>query len=254
MTGTLGTALVAATSIATHASWVDVGTFSVAAAIILAGAVGVVVARNPVHSALMLVMTLFGVAVLFVLQRDPFLAAVQVIVYAGAIVVLFLFVIMFLGVDREENIALEPLRGQRPLAIGLAVLGTTGLLLLGQVSKWTTGAPHVAGVDAGKQSNVYLLGKSVYTTYLFPFEATAALLVIAVVGAVVLARRPPAVTDPTIDSPATDTDTDTGTDTGPGPVADRNDPQAGGSTPSTETPSTETPSTETVSASEEARS
>jgi NADH-quinone oxidoreductase subunit J len=254
MTGALGSVLLAATTVTTHASWVDVGTFSVAAAIILAGAVGVVVARNPVHSALMLVMTLFGVAVLFVLQRDPFLAAVQVIVYAGAIVVLFLFVIMFLGVDREENIALEPLRGQRPLAIGLAVLGTTGLLLLGQVSKWTTGAPHVAGVDAGKQSNVYLLGKSVYTTYLFPFEATAALLVIAVVGAVVLARRPPAVTDPTIDSPATDTDTDTGTDTGPGPVADRNDPQAGGSTPSTETPSTETPSTETVSASEEARS
>ena len=106
----------------------------------LSGAIGVVVARNPVHSALMLVMTLFGVAVLFVLQRDPFLAAVQVIVYAGAIVVLFLFVIMFLGVDREENIALEPLRGQRPLAIGLVVLGTTGLLLLGEVSHWTTGA------------------------------------------------------------------------------------------------------------------
>ena len=114
------------------------------------------------------------------------------IVYAGAIVVLFLFVIMFLGVDREENIAAEPLRGQRPLAIGLVVLGTTGLLLLGQVSKWTTGAPHVAGVANGRYSNVYLLGKSVYTTYLFPFEATAALLIIAVVGAVVLARRPPA--------------------------------------------------------------
>jgi NADH-quinone oxidoreductase subunit J len=144
----------------------------------------------------MLVMTLFGVAVLFVLQRDPFLAAVQVIVYAGAIVVLFLFVIMFLGVDSEENIAAEPLRGQRPLAIGLVVLATTGLLLLGQVSKWTTGAPHVAGLDAGAQSNVYLLGKSVYTTYLFPFEATAALLVIAVVGAVVLARRPPVAANP----------------------------------------------------------
>ncbi len=140
----------------------------------------------------MLVMTLFGVAVLFVLQRDPFLAAVQVIVYAGAIVVLFLFVIMFLGVDRQEDIGLEPLRRQRPLAIGLIVLATTGLLLLGEVSRWTTGAPHVAGIDAGRQSNVYLLGKSVYTTYLFPFEATAALLVIAVVGAVVLARRPPA--------------------------------------------------------------
>ena len=61
------------------------------------------------------------------------------------------------------------------------------------MSRWTTGAPHVAGIDGGRQSNVYLLGKSVYTTYLFPFEATAALLVIAVVGAVVLARRPPGV-------------------------------------------------------------
>jgi NADH-quinone oxidoreductase subunit J len=190
MAGILGAGLLAATA-ATHPSWVDVGTFAVAAAIILAGAIGVVVARNPVHAALMLVMTLFGVAVLFVLQRDPFLAAVQVIVYAGAIVVLFLFVIMFLGVDREEDIAIEPLRGQRPLAIGLAVLGATGLLLLGQVSHWTTGAPHVSGSDAGPQSNVYLLGRSVYTTYLFPFEATAALLIIAVVGAVVLARRPP---------------------------------------------------------------
>jgi NADH-quinone oxidoreductase subunit J len=203
MEAVLGAVLNAAIG-STHASWVDVGTFAVAAAIIIAGAVGVVVARNPVHSALMLVMTLFGVAVLFVLQRDPFLAAVQVIVYAGAIVVLFLFVIMFLGVDREENIATEPLRGQRPLAIGLVVLATTGLLLLGEVSRWTTGAPHVAGVDAGKESNVYLLGRSVYTTYLFPFEATAALLVIAVVGAVVLARRPPATSNP-VDDPADST-------------------------------------------------
>ena len=192
-------AVLTAVSTTTHPSWVDVGTFAVSAAIVLSGAIGVVVARNPVHSALMLVMTLFGVAVLFVLQRDPFLAAVQVIVYAGAIVVLFLFVIMFLGVDREENIALEPLRGQRPLAAGLVILGVTGLLLLGQVSSWTTGAPHVAGVDAGAQSNVYLLGKSVYTTYLFPFEATAALLIIAVVGAVVLARRPPAPAERTGD-------------------------------------------------------
>ncbi|MGO8872348.1 MAG: NADH-quinone oxidoreductase subunit J [Acidimicrobiales bacterium] len=194
MLGMIG-AVLAAVSAGTHPSAVDVGTFAVAAAVVLAGAIGVVVARNPVHAALMLIMTLFGIAVLFALQRDPFLAAVQVIVYAGAIVVLFLFVIMFLGVDREENIAAEPLRGQRPLAIGLVVLGTAGLLLLGQVSKWTTGAPHVAGVDAGRQSNVYLLGKSVYTTYLFPFEATAALLVISVVGAVVLARRPPATSN-----------------------------------------------------------
>jgi NADH-quinone oxidoreductase subunit J len=193
MVAMLGAVLTAATTTG-HVSPVDVGTFVVAAAVVLAGAIGVVVARNPVHSALMLVMTLFGIAILFVLQRDSFLAAVQVIVYAGAIVVLFLFVIMFLGVDREENIAAEPLRGQRPLAVALIALGTTGLLLLGQVSHWTTGAPHVAGSDTGA-SNVQLLGQSLYTTYLFPFEATAALLVIAVVGAVVLARRPPVATN-----------------------------------------------------------
>ena len=175
---------------ATRPTIPDVGVFAVAAAIILAGAIGVVVARNPVHSALMLVMTLFGVAVLFVLQQASFLAAVQVIVYAGAIVVLFLFVIMFLGVDREEDIAKERLRGQRPLAAALVLLATTGMLLLGEVSRWTTGQPHVAGSDSGAP-NVNLLGKSLYTTYLFPFEATSALLIIAVVGAVVLARRPP---------------------------------------------------------------
>jgi NADH-quinone oxidoreductase subunit J len=196
--GSIGALLIAAASTG-HATSVDVGTFAVAAAIVLAGAIGVVAARNPVHSALMLVMTLFGIAVLFVLQRADFLAAVQVIVYAGAIVVLFLFVIMFLGVDREENIGAEPLRGQRPLAIALVALGATGLLLLGQISRWTTGAPHVAGPDTGSQSNVALLGKSVYTTYLFPFEATGALLVIAVVGAVVLARRPSAAVNPVSD-------------------------------------------------------
>jgi NADH-quinone oxidoreductase subunit J len=259
MVAVLGSVLAAASTAATHASWVDVGTFAVAAAIILAGAVGVVVARNPVHSALMLVMTLFGVAVLFVLQRDPFLAAVQVIVYAGAIVVLFLFVIMFLGVDREENIAAEPLRGQRPLAIGLAVLGTTGLLLLGQVSKWTTGAPHVAGVDAGRESNVYLLGKSVYTTYLFPFEATAALLVIAVVGAVVLARRPPAAVNPVDADPAlddTEPDAEPEPDTDPAPLAaegTKADAVAQHDGQPAEEPSP-TPVSDAVSATEEARS
>ncbi len=197
---------------ASHPTIPDVGVFAVAAAIILAGAVGVVVARNPVHSALMLVMTLFGVAVMFVLQRASFLAAVQVIVYAGAIVVLFLFVIMFLGVDREEDVAAEPLRGQRPLAVGLILLGTTGLLLLGAVSKWTTGQPHASGTDVGAP-NVNLIGKSLYTTYLFPLEVTSALLVIAVVGAVVLARRPP-VTANTTAGPAGEPSADA-----PAPVA-----------------------------------
>jgi NADH-quinone oxidoreductase subunit J len=158
---------------------------------VLAGAIGVVVARNPVHSALMLVMTLFGVAVLFVEQQANFLAAVQVIVYAGAIVVLFLFVIMFLGVDREESLEKEPLRAQRPLAIGLMVLGLAGLLLMGFGAHWSVGAKSIAGPSRNQPGgDVAALGKSVFTTYLFAFEVTSALLVIAVVGAVVLARRP----------------------------------------------------------------
>src|SRR5438105_15012551 len=101
----------------------DWAIFIVSALIILVGGVGVVISRNPVHAALSLVMTLFGVAVLFVEQEAQFLAAVQVIVYAGAIVVLFLFVIMFLGIDKQENIAAEPLPGQRPAAFLLGLLG-----------------------------------------------------------------------------------------------------------------------------------
>jgi NADH-quinone oxidoreductase subunit J len=166
-------------------------TFVLAASVVVIGAVGVVTSRNPVHAALMLVMTLFGVAVLFIAQQANFLAAVQVIVYAGAIVVLFLFVIMFLGVDREENLGEEPLRFQRPLAIVLVLLTAAGLLLVGINTHWAVGAHSVAGPATGQSGgDVAALGRSVFTTYLFPFEATAALLVIAVVGAVVLARRP----------------------------------------------------------------
>src|SRR6266513_2145577 len=137
--------------------------FLVAAAAVLAGALGVVTSRNPVHAALMLVLTLFGVAILFVAQQAHFLAVVQVIVYAGAIVVLFLFVIMLLGVDQAENLETEPLAGQ-PSVVGPA-----------------TGGP---------EPNVDRLAKALFTKYLLPFEATSALLVIAVIGAVVLARRP----------------------------------------------------------------
>ena len=184
----------------TRPTWPDVLVFAAAAAVILVGAVGVVVSRNPVHAALSLVMTLFGVAVLFIEQDADFLAAVQIIVYAGAIVVLFLFVIMFLGVDRAEDVNVEPLGGQRPLAVVCAVITLGGVLAMAATSHWVTGAHqvvgpingHVAGPGspAGEPAQ---LGKQLFTTYLFAFEATAALLVIAVVGAVVLARRPPTV-------------------------------------------------------------
>ena len=164
----------------------------------LAGAIGVVVARNPVHSALMLVMTLFGIAVLFVLQQASFLAAVQVIVYAGAIVVLFLFVIMFLGVDRTRTSPPNHCVASARWPSAWWPWARPGCSCWARCRTGRPGRPHVAGADTG-QPNVNLLGRSVYTTYLFPFEATAALLIIAVVGAVVLARRPPVTVNPVDD-------------------------------------------------------
>ncbi len=164
--------------------------FLVAGAAVLAGALGVILSTHPVHSALMLVLTLFGVAVLFVAQQAHFLAAVQVIVYAGAIVVLFLFVIMLLGVDRSENVATEPLKGQRPLAY-LAGIGVIVAIFLLARTAWVSGAESVAGAADAPGGNVEKLAGSLFTDYLLAFEMTSVLLVIAVVGAVVLARHSP---------------------------------------------------------------
>jgi NADH-quinone oxidoreductase subunit J len=187
----IATALAALTPIVA-ASKVDLAVFAVCAVIVLSGAFGVILLRNPVHAALSLVMTLFGVAVLFVAQEAHFLAAVQVIVYAGAIVVLFLFVIMLLGVDREEAVEVEQLKGQRPAAVGLGILVLGLVVLLARFDHWATGTPAARGAaNAAGAENVELLGRSIFTDFLLPFEVTAVLLVIAVVGAVVLARRPP---------------------------------------------------------------
>ena len=168
----------------------DAIVFAVAAVIIVAGAVGVIVERNPVHSALALVTTLFGTALIFLLLGDDFIAAVQIIVYAGAIVVLFLFVIMFLGVDKKEIIAHEPLKAQRPLALLLVLLAVVGILLLGAGAHYVLGASSSTGVANHQPGGeVAALGRAVFTTYLLPFEATAALLIIAIIGAVVLTKR-----------------------------------------------------------------
>ena len=169
---------------------VDTLVFIVAEAICLTGALGVILARNPVHSALMLVMTLFGIAVLFVAQEAHFLAAVQVIVYAGAIVVLFLFVIMLLGVDRAQNLELSILPIQRWAAL---VFGAGSLLLLVGlivvVNEPVTGAEAMGGAASGDE-NVRLLARSLFSDHVYAFELTSLLLVIAVIGAVVLARKP----------------------------------------------------------------
>ncbi|MDZ7674436.1 MAG: NADH-quinone oxidoreductase subunit J [Acidimicrobiales bacterium] len=164
--------------------------FLVAGAACLVGALGVVLARHPVHSALSLVGTLFGVAVLFVAQNANFLAAVQVIVYAGAIVVLFLFVIMLLGVDQSENLSIEPIVGQRAAAVvvGVAVFALP-VLALASAGWEATGQVANLGPLSGDGYGVELLGEVIFTRYLLAFEVTSVLLVIAVVGAVMLARK-----------------------------------------------------------------
>ncbi len=173
-------------------SVVDLVVFAVAAAMVLGGAIGVLSARNPVHSALLLVLTLFGVAVLFVAQQAQFLAAVQVIVYAGAIVVLFLFVIMLLGVYGNGPTESDgPLRRSLAVVVGLGLLVEAGLLAWASSGELATGAKAVAGVATGDDGNVEALAETLFTRYLFAFEFTSVLLIIAVVGAVVLARRPP---------------------------------------------------------------
>ena len=164
--------------------------FVLASAVVLVGALGVVLRSHPVHAALSLVMTLFGVAVLFIAQDAQFLAAVQVIVYAGAIVVLFLFVIMLLGIDKVESIKIEPIRGQRPLAavLGVGTLVLTLLAILVAAKRKVTGAAANTITD---EPNINQLARSIYGDNVLAFELTSVLLVIAVVGTVLLARRPP---------------------------------------------------------------
>jgi NADH-quinone oxidoreductase subunit J len=170
----------------------DVLVFVSAALLIVIGAVGVIAMKNPVHSALSLILALMGVAVAFLEQNADFLAAVEIIVYAGAIVVLFLFVIMFLGVDKTQHPHVEPLVAQRWLAALGVLITMAGIVILMANAHWVSGvmSTSTGGTAlATGAGNVTQLGDSVFTTYLLAFEATAGLLIIAVVGAVLLARR-----------------------------------------------------------------
>jgi NADH-quinone oxidoreductase subunit J len=150
--------------------------FAVAAVL---GAVTTVWARNPVYSALGLMLTLFSVAVFYVSNGAQFVAAVQVIVYAGAVMTLFLFVIMLVGVDRAED-RKENLPGQRPLALGLLVLFVAGVLVAGHFA-WVTGAGTPGGAGT-----VEALGRLLFHRWVLPFELTALLLIIAAVGTIAL--------------------------------------------------------------------
>jgi NADH-quinone oxidoreductase subunit J len=178
------------------ATFLEYLVFFSAAAMILGGALGVITLKNPVHAALGLILTLFGVAVQFVAQEAHFLAAVQVIVYAGAIVVLFLFVIMLLGVDESIDLSIEPIPIQRPLAavmgVGLVGLVVAAVLRARDALDINPGGGIATAQDAGNSdANIQQLAANLYGDHVFAFQLTSVLLVVAVAGTVLMTRKWP---------------------------------------------------------------
>ena len=152
------------------------------------GALGMIMSKKAVHSALWIALTMINLAILYVANSAPFLGMVQVIVYTGAVMMLFLFVLMVVGVDSSDSL-IETLKGQRLAAIvlglGLGILLVTGVgsALVGVTS---IGLEEANAVDGG---NVEGIARLIFTDYLIAFEATSALLITAALGAMVLAHR-----------------------------------------------------------------
>jgi NADH-quinone oxidoreductase subunit J len=153
--------------------------------IALAGALGMVLSRNAVHSALWLVNTMLAFGVFYVIQEAPFLGAVQIIVYTGAIMILFLFVLMLVGRDSSDSVV-ETLRGQRVAAIVLGI-GFAGLVGAG-IARATQDLPTDGLGNEGGAGNIPAISELLFTKYLLAFEVTSALLITAAVGAMVLAH------------------------------------------------------------------
>jgi NADH-quinone oxidoreductase subunit J len=170
----------------------EVLVFGVMFVMALGASLAMLFAPNAVHVALFLVATQVGLALAFLLQGAFFVAAVQIIVYAGAIMVLFLFVIMLLGVDRREAL-IEPLPAQRGLAVGLGALLAAEILYIAfqGVNLIAGGRDGAAALTALNEDpgNVKALARALFSRYLLPFEVTSILLVVAIVGVMVLARR-----------------------------------------------------------------
>ncbi|MFI7304560.1 NADH-quinone oxidoreductase subunit J [Micromonospora aurantiaca] len=160
-------------------------TFWILAPLALLGAVGMVWARNAVHSALWLVLTMLCLGVFYVLQAGPFIGMVQIIVYTGAIMMLFLFVLMLVGRDASDSL-IETLRGQRVAAVVLG-LGFAGLVGTG-LYRALDGVQPVGLDEANGEGNVQGIARLLFTKYVFAFELTSALLITAAVGAMVLAH------------------------------------------------------------------
>jgi NADH-quinone oxidoreductase subunit J len=162
--------------------------FIVLAPLAVVSALGMVLTRNAIYSALLLVVNFFCLAGFYVLLEAQFVAAVQVIVYAGAIMVLFLFVLMLLGTGNEVVVK-ERMRGQRPAAVLLGL----GLLvaIVGALAAGVLDAAPASLAAANEGGNVQAVGRLLFTRYTFAFETAGILLVVAAVGALVLGKRRP---------------------------------------------------------------
>jgi len=167
--------------------------FWILAPVMVLAALGILFVRKAVHAALLLAVVMMSLAVLYAVLDAPFLFAVQIIVYTGAILMLFLFVLMLVGVDASDSIV-ETIRGQRVLAIvGGLLLGLVLVLGLAQISLGTA----VGLTEANAPGNIQALADILFSRYVFAFETTSALLITAAVGAMVLAHRERLTAKPT---------------------------------------------------------
>jgi NADH-quinone oxidoreductase subunit J len=160
--------------------------FYIFAAIAVISALGVITAKDPIHSAVFLIACLLQVAAVFILLRSPFLAVVQVFIYVGAVVVLFLFAVMMLDIGKER--LKERIHGQIKYAVPavLVFFVLAGYLIL----KGRLSAPIGKYGPSELAANTETLGKLLYTQYIFSFEVVSVLLLVALIGAIVLVLKP----------------------------------------------------------------
>nr|WP_197503498.1 NADH-quinone oxidoreductase subunit J [Mycobacterium sp. E740] len=168
-----------------HTSTTEAVLFWVLGAVAVLGALGVVIAPKAVYSAMFLATTMIVLAVFYISQGALFLGVVQVVVYTGAVMMLFLFVLMLIGVDSSESLV-EAIRGQRVAAIVVGV--GFGILLIGGIGNVSAGGFAGLG-QANAGGNVEGLAALIFVRYLWAFELTSALLITAALGAMVLAHR-----------------------------------------------------------------
>ena len=169
--------------------------FWVFAPISVGSAVAMLFQRNAIHAALFLIVNFFTLAVFYLVLGAPFLFAVQIIVYAGAIMVLFLFVIMLLGVDREESLV-ERLRGQRPLAIVLGLGLAAEIFVAARAGLGLARGPVNFDRTVNVGGNAQALSHVLFRDYFLPFEVTSILLIVAAIAAMVLAQRERTAAEP----------------------------------------------------------